>query len=349
MAGKVHPFNCSSSNAVLYPIIARNKCVTVKKELVRQCIGLGPKISKVSDEMEQFSNVYHIRDREHSIEQMFGGTLYTLYISFELRAKKIKKEQSSKCKIIRLCLLQVDVSHSSSRASPSSVLGYFIFPQARSLQCDPFFPQIQDKKWEEERHQPWWLQTQNNRHKNSPSDSTGHQDSGNGSIQTSSTLLLNSNRNYTSSLMSSASIISPYESAPHFHGTLNAGPPSHNPRCPQNNQESSTWRRLLTSLKEPGSRPKPSNHHLTLGNHHNHHLNAENTLRLATHRQLFQFNNVEFPAAHTADDQYDLHRSVATGQADNNLFDGLGGGHRSNESGLQYYASVIFHFFLATA
>ena len=348
MAGKVHPFNCSSSNAVLYPIIAGNKC-NCEKELVRQCIGPGPKISKVSDEMEQFSNVYHIRDREHSIEQMFGGTLYTLYISFELRAKKIKKEQSSKCKIIRLCLLQVDVSHSSSsRASPSSALGYFIFPQARSLQCDPFFPQIQDKKWEEERHQPWWLQTQNNR-KNSPSDSTGHQDSGNGSIQTSSTLLLNSNRNYTSSLMSSASIISPYESAPHFHGTLNAGPPSHNPRCPQNNQESSTWRRLLTSLKEPGSRPKPSNHHLTLGNHHNHHLNAENTLRLATHRQLFQFNNVEFPAAHTADDQYDLHRSVATGQADNNLFDGLGGGHRSNESGLQYYASVIFHFFLATA
>ena len=222
----------------------------------------------------------------------------------------------------------------------------------------PFLsPQIQDKKWEEERHhQPWWLQ--NSRSKSSPSDSTGHQDSsGNGSIQTSSTLLLNSNRNYTSSLMSSASIISPYESAPHFHATLNAHHSSHHlTRCPKNNQESSTWRRLLSSLKEPnGSRPKSgvtSNHHLTLGNHHNHHLNPENTLRLATHRQLFQFNNVEFPSsgggAAAADEHYDLHRSATAAGQDNNLFDGLGG-HRSNESGLQYYASVIFHFFLATA
>ena len=217
----------------------------------------------------------------------------------------------------------------------------------------PFLsPQIQDKKWEEERHhQPWWLQ--NSRSKSSPSDSTGHQDSsGNGSIQTSSTLLLNSNRNYTSSLMSSASIISPYESAPHFHGTLNS---HHLSRCPKNNQESSTWRRLLSSLKEPtSSRPKPgvtNNHHLTLGNHHNHHLNPENTLRLATHRQLFQFNNVEFPSSSggaAADEHYDLHRSATAAGQDNNLFDGLGG-HRSNESGLQYYASVIFHFFLATA
>ena len=348
MAGKVHPFNCSSSNAVLYPIIAGNKCVTVKKSWADNALGRGLRFLRSVMRWNSFPTSIILEIENIQLSKCLGGlcTLCIYLLSYE--QKKIKKEQSSKCKIIRLCLLQVDVSHSSSRASLSSVLGYFIFPQARSLQCDPFFPQIQDKKWEEERHQPWWLQTQNNRHKNSPSDSTGHQDSGNGSIQTSSTLLLNSNRNYTSSLMSSASIISPYESAPHFHGTLNAGPPSHNPRCPQNNQESSTWRRLLTSLKEPGSRPKPSNHHLTLGNHHNHHLNAENTLRLATHRQLFQFNNVEFPA-HTADDQYDLHRSVATGQADNNLFDGLGGGHRSNESGLQYYASVIFHFFLATA
>ena len=213
--------------------------------------------------------------------------------------------------------------------------------RARSLHCDPFFPQIQDKKWEDER-QPWW----HNR-KSSPSDST-HQDSGNGSIQTSSTLLLG-NRNYTSTLMSSgASVISPahhYESAPHLHATLNV---NHVTRCsngsngrPKNNQGSS-WKRLLSSLKDPASK---SRGHLTLGGGHNahyhhHHLNAENTLRLATHRQLFQFNNMEFPNSDEA--ALDLHRSAAAGQ-DNNLYDGLGG-HRSNESGLQYYASVISTF-----
>ena len=90
MAGKVHPFNCSSSNAVLYPIIAGNKC-NCEKELVRQCIGPGPKISKVSDEMEQFSNVYHIRDREHSIEQMFWGDFVHFVYIFWATSKKDKK------------------------------------------------------------------------------------------------------------------------------------------------------------------------------------------------------------------------------------------------------------------
>lgn len=91
-----------------------------------------------------------------------------------------------------------------------------------------------------------------------------------------------------------ASII-PYESS-HFHAAAASGLPSSQQPL-KNNQASGTWRRLLSSIfptnARTGHRRRPSMRpHLTLGHyHHNHHrLNAENTLRLEAHRQLFQFD-----------------------------------------------------------
>lgn len=156
--------------------------------------------------------------------------------------------------------------------------------------------QIRDSKnnWENNSEEDRWR---------SKGDST--------SVHTSSTLL-----GRASVINEAASIIPParhYES--HLHATL--GPTVFEPK---NNQGSSTWRRLLSTIL-----PSSDNHQiqrqrpLTLGHHHHHRLNAENTLRLEAHRQLFQFNDYH-TMHHQDNDQSMILRA-----------------HRSNE----YYASGV--------
>ena len=101
--------------------------------------------------------------------------------------------------------------------------------------------------------------------------------------------------NETSVAASSASIISRsshhhYES--HLYGTLAGHQRLKSPSTNAGDQ-GSTWKRLLSTMmpksNEPrrGSRSRPS---LTL--HHGSGLNAENTLRLEAHRQLFQSHDL---------------------------------------------------------
>ena len=101
--------------------------------------------------------------------------------------------------------------------------------------------------------------------------------------------------NETSVAASSASIISRsshhhYES--HLYGTLAGHQRLKSPTTNAGDQ-GSTWKRLLSTMmpksNEPrrGSRSRPS---LTL--HHGSGLNAENTLRLEAHRQLFQSHDL---------------------------------------------------------
>ena len=214
------------------------------------------------------------------------------------------------------------------------------------------FIQIQDKKWEERR--PW-------HRKPSPSSTAStttssqlqHQgdsaDLASIHAASASTLLLGSQgdhglqplqssvaRGYfpsTVQMNGAASIILPppppqqqqsgpvtsyhYESAPHLHATLGLRR-LHQP-MPENNQ-GSTWKRLLsTLLRSDGSsyrRPPSAASRRT--------LNAENTLRLQAHRQLFQY-------PYAAASGPNGHLGPPTATLD-----------RSNEASLQYYASVSF-------
>ena len=175
-----------------------------------------------------------------------------------------------------------------------------------------------------------------------------------------------------------ASIISSvnhYESS-HLHATLGPAlaslPPPPPPRgClnQKNNQASTTsaWRKLLSSVFQSGAtnttargghnaattaasaiRPRP----LTLGHYHHHRLNAENTLRLEAHRQLFQFSDYHM---HHQDNDQQMRPSSQSQRGPQHQQQPLhpqpsqpsARGHFcSNDSSLQYYASVGFRVFL---
>ena len=172
-----------------------------------------------------------------------------------------------------------------------------------------------------------------------------------------------------------ASIISSvnhYESS-HLHATLGPAlaslPPPPPPRgClnQKNNQASTTsaWRKLLSSVFQSGAtnttargghnatasaiRPRP----LTLGHYHHHRLNAENTLRLEAHRQLFQFSDYHM---HHQDNDQQMRPSSQSQRGPQHQQQPLhpqpsqpsARGHFcSNDSSLQYYASVGFRSLL---
>ena len=170
-----------------------------------------------------------------------------------------------------------------------------------------------------------------------------------------------------------ASIISSvnhYESS-HLHATLGPAlaslPPPPPPRgClnQKNNQASTTsaWRKLLSSVFQSGAtnttargghnaasaiRPRP----LTLGHYHHHRLNAENTLRLEAHRQLFQFS--DYHMHHQDNDQQIMRPRPPRGPQHQphpptlqQPASAARGHFCSNDSSLQYYASVGFRSLL---
>ena len=170
---------------------------------------------------------------------------------------------------------------------------------------------------------------------------------------------------------SGASIISSvnhYDSSL-LHATLGplaaSVPPPPPPRSQQKNNQApkSAWRKLLSNVFQSGTnttrappptaaggcralRPRP----LTLGHHHR--LNTENTLRLEAHRQLFQFNDYHM---HHQDNDQQMMPTAAAASAS-------AGPHQqpppscparghfcSNDSSLQYYASVGFYVTFTTA
>jgi hypothetical protein len=174
-----------------------------------------------------------------------------------------------------------------------------------------------------------------------------------------------------------ASIISSvnhYESS-HLHATLGPAlaslPPPPPPRgClnQKNNQASTTsaWRKLLSSVFQSGAtnttargghnavttaasaiRPRP----LTLGHYHHHRLNAENTLRLEAHRQLFQFSDYHM---HHQDNDQQMRPSSQSQRGPHQqqplhpqpTQPSARGHFCSNDSSLQYYASVGFRSLL---
>ena len=179
------------------------------------------------------------------------------------------------------------------------------------------------------------------------------------------------------SAASGASIISSvnhYESS-HLHATLGPAlaslPPPPPPRgClnQKNNQASTTsaWRKLLSSVFQSGAtnttargghnaattaasaiRPRP----LTLGHYHHHRLNAENTLRLEAHRQLFQFSDYHM---HHQDNDQQMRPSSQSQRGPHQqqplhpqpTQPSARGHFCSNDSSLQYYASVGFRSLL---
>jgi hypothetical protein len=169
------------------------------------------------------------------------------------------------------------------------------------------------------------------------------------------------------------SSVNHYESS-HLHATLGPSlaslPPPPPPRgClnQKNNQTSTTtsaWRKLLSSVFQSGAtntttrgghnaattaasaiRPRP----LTLGHYHHHRLNAENTLRLEAHRQLFQFSDYHM---HHQDNDQQMRPSSQSQRGPHQqqplqthpqpTQPSARGHFCSNDSSLQYYASVGF-------
>lgn len=174
------------------------------------------------------------------------------------------------------------------------------------------------------------------------------------------------------------SSVNHYESS-HLHATLGPElaslPPPPPPRgClnQKNNQASTTtsaWRKLLSSVFQSGAtnttarrghnaamtaaasaiRPRP----LTLGHYHHHRLNAENTLRLEAHRQLFQFSDYHM---HHQDNDQQMRPSSQSQRGPHQqqplqphpqpTQPSARGHFCSNDSSLQYYASVGFRSLL---